>query len=144
MPIRPLGFKASGCPKARRSVSTSWGQITVTVGFSLEGQGQYTLVAQLVADFFGVDMATVRVAYADTDVAPPHFGPGGSRLGVSITGAVLGACRKIEEKFKLVTARLMQCEPAALELADGFVRIIGVPRRRNAHRAASGNHAGAQ
>jgi CO/xanthine dehydrogenase Mo-binding subunit len=122
-----VGIQGVGVPEGAKVSVDIMGQITVTVGFSLEGQGQYTLAAQLVADFFGVDMAGVHVAYADTDVAPPHFGPGGSRLGVSITGAVLGACRKIEEKFKLVTARLMQCEPAALELADGFVRIKGVP-----------------
>ena len=122
-----VGIQGIGVPEGAKVSIDIMGQITVTVGFSLEGQGQYTLVAQVVADFFGVEMGSVNVAYADTDVAPPHFGPGGSRLGVSITGAVLGACKRIEEKFKLVTARLMQCEPAALELADGFVRIIGVP-----------------
>ena len=69
------------------------GMITVTVGFALEGQGRYTLAAQLVADYFGVEMDAVRVAYASSDVAPPHFGHGGSRLGVAISGAIMGACK---------------------------------------------------
>jgi CO/xanthine dehydrogenase Mo-binding subunit len=122
-----VGIQGIGVPEGVKVSVDIMGLITVTVGFSLEGQGQYTLAAQLVADFFGVDMNSVRVAYAATDVAPPHFGPGGSRLGVAMTGAVLGACRKIEEKFKLVAARLMQTEPDMLELSDGFCRIKGVP-----------------
>jgi CO/xanthine dehydrogenase Mo-binding subunit len=122
-----VGIPGVGVPEGVKVGIDILGQITVTVGFSLEGQGQYTLAAQLVADYFGVEMDSVRVAYAPTDVAPPHFGPGGSRLGVAMSGAILGACRKIEEKFRLVAARLMQCEPEHVELMDGHMRVIGMP-----------------
>jgi CO/xanthine dehydrogenase Mo-binding subunit len=97
------------------------------VGFALEGQGQYTLVAQLVADYFGVEMNDVTVTYLDTQSAPPHFGPGGSRLGVSITGAVLGACERIREKMCKVVAGLMQTEPQNVELRDGRFVVKGMP-----------------
>ena len=122
-----VGVAGIGVPEGVKVAVDIMGQITVTVGFSLEGQGQYTLAAQLAADYFGIDMASVRVAYADTAVAPPHFGPGGSRLGVAMSGAILGACKKIEEKFRRVAAHLMQTEPDYIELMDGHLRVKGMP-----------------
>ena len=122
-----VGVSGVGVPEGVKVAIDILGQITVTVGFSLEGQGQYTLAAQLVADYFGVEMESVRVAYAATDVAPPHFGPGGSRLGVAMSGAILGACQKIEDKFCHVVARLMQTEPGNIELMDGHMRVKGMP-----------------
>ncbi|MCP5092407.1 MAG: xanthine dehydrogenase family protein molybdopterin-binding subunit [Gammaproteobacteria bacterium] len=122
-----VGVQGVGVPEGVRVGIDILGQVTVRVGFNLQGQGQYTLAAQLLADYFGVEMESVRVVYADTDNAPPHFGPGGSRLGVAMTGAILGACRKIEEKFCEVAAALMQVEPGQIELMDGHLRVKGTP-----------------
>ena len=122
-----VGVAGVGVPEGVKVAIDIMGQVTVTVGFSLEGQGQYTLAAQLVGDYFGVEMESVKVAYADTDVAPPHFGPGGSRLGVALSGAIMGACQKLEEKFRRVAAHLMQTEPDYIELMDGHLRVKGMP-----------------
>ncbi|WP_165787076.1 xanthine dehydrogenase family protein molybdopterin-binding subunit [Pseudohalioglobus lutimaris] len=122
-----VGVPGVGVPEGVKVAIDILGHITVTLGFTLEGQGQYTLAAQLVADYFGVEMDSVRVTYASTDVAPPHFGHGGSRLGVALSGAIMGACKKIEEKFRLVVAGLMQCEPDHVELMDGHMRVQGMP-----------------
>jgi CO/xanthine dehydrogenase Mo-binding subunit len=103
------------------------GKVVVRVGFNLEGQGQYTLAAQLAADYFGVEMGDVRVVYQDSLCAPPHFGPGGSRLGVALTGAILGAAERVKEKLCTVAAGLMQTEPQNMELMDGKLQIKGVP-----------------
>jgi CO/xanthine dehydrogenase Mo-binding subunit len=123
-----VGVQGVGVPEGAKVSVDVFGQITVTVGFALEGQGQYTIAAQVVADFFGVDISQVRVAYASSDVAPPHFGPGGSRLAVSLSGAVIGACEKLAEKFCIVGAGLMQVTPEMMELKDGMVGIKGVPQ----------------
>ena len=104
-----------------------FGKIVVKVGFALEGQGQYTIAAQLLADYFGVEMSDVRVVAQDSLAAPPHFGPGGSRLGVALTGALLGAAGQLKEKLVRVAAHLLQADPAAVELMDGKLRIKGVP-----------------
>ncbi len=120
-----VGVPGIGVPEGVTLGIDILGQITVRVGFNLQGQGQYTLAAQLVADYFGIEMEAVRVVYADTDTAPPHFGQGGSRLGVALSGAILGACQKIEEKFRLVAARLMQCTVDEVELMDGHLRVKG-------------------
>jgi CO/xanthine dehydrogenase Mo-binding subunit len=103
------------------------GKIVVKVGFSLEGQGQYTVAAQVLADYFGVGLEDVRVVALDTLSAPPHFGPGGSRLGVALTGAVLGAADILKGKLARVAAGLMQTDAESIELMDGKMRIKGVP-----------------
>ena len=104
-----------------------FGKIVAKVGFALEGQGQYTIAAQVLADYFGTEMSDVRVVAQDSLAAPPHFGPGGSRLGVALTGALLGAAGQLKEKLVRVAAHLLQADPAAVELMDGKLRIKGVP-----------------
>ena len=122
-----MGLPMTGVPEGVTVGIDMFGKITARVGFSLEGQGQYTVVTQLLADYFGVQPEDVRVVIPGHLSAPPHFGPGGSRLGVAITGAVLGAADRLKEKLIKVAAGLMQTDPANMELMDGMVRIKGVP-----------------
>jgi CO/xanthine dehydrogenase Mo-binding subunit len=122
-----VGLPTTGVPEGATVGIDLLGKIIVKVGFALEGQGQYTVAAQVLADYFGVDIADVRVVYQDTHSAPPHFGPGGSRLGVALTGAVLGAAGRLKEKLVTVAAWLLQAAPEAVELMDGMLRVKGVP-----------------
>lgn len=121
-----VGVQGVGIPEGATVSIDMFGGITVRVGFNLEGQGQFTVISQVIADYFGVPMAVIRVVPQDSLSAPPHFGPGGSRLGVAITGAVLGASERLRDKLFRVAAVLLQCEPGVLELAGGKVRIKGV------------------
>ena len=121
-----VGMPGTGVPEGATVSIDVLGFVTVRVGFTLEGQGQYTLAAQLVSDYFGVEPEMVRVVYLDTQSAPPSFGPGGSRLGVAITGAVLGACERIRQKMTLVVAALFRTDPAQIVLRDGKLGIPGV------------------
>jgi CO/xanthine dehydrogenase Mo-binding subunit len=106
-----------------------WGKIICRVGFAMEGQGQYTLISQLLADYFGVTPTDVEVIQPDTLSAPPHFGPGGSRLGVAITGAVLGAAGLVRDKLIRVTAHLLQQDVSNIELMDGRLRVSNEPEK---------------
>ncbi|MFN8036473.1 MAG: xanthine dehydrogenase family protein molybdopterin-binding subunit [Acidimicrobiia bacterium] len=117
----------TGVPEGATVSFDIWGKATVRVGFAMEGQGQYTLISQLVADYFSLEMDDVRVACLDTQSSPPSFGPGGSRLGVAISGAVLGACERLSEKMRAVVAPLMQTTPDNIELHDGKFGVKGVP-----------------
>ena len=122
-----VGVPMTGVPEGASVSIDLFGKVVAKVGFSLEGQGQYTVAAQVLADYFGVEMDDVRVIALDSLSAPPHFGPGGSRLGVALTGALLGAADRVREKLVRVAAHLMQADPAAVELMDGKLRIRGVP-----------------
>jgi CO/xanthine dehydrogenase Mo-binding subunit len=121
-----VGIPMIGVPEGATVSIDLFGKITCKVGFSLEGQGQYTVAAQLLADYFGVELADVRVVPQDSLSAPPHFGPGGSRLGVALTGAVLGAAARVRAKLVRAAAHLMQADPSAVELRDGKLHIPGV------------------
>ncbi len=98
----------------------------------------------MLADYFGVEMDDVRVVSQDSLSAPPHFGPGGSRLGVAITGAVLGAADILREKLIRVAAQLMQTDARDVELMDGKLRIKGVPEAKIPLAQVAGDDAGAQ
>jgi carbon-monoxide dehydrogenase large subunit len=123
-----VGLPQTGVPEGATVGIDILGKIVAKIGFALEGQGQYTVITQVLADYFGVELDDVRVVYQDSQSAPPHFGPGGSRLGVAITGAVLGAAERVREKLVTVAARLLQAEPQNVELRDGKVGIKGVPQ----------------
>lgn len=122
-----VGMPGIGVPEGVTVSIDLFGKIVVRVGFTTEGQGQYTLATQLAADYFGVNMEDVRIVSQDTLTAPPHFGPGGSRLGVALTGAVLGACERVKEMLIKAAAHLMQAPPESVELMDGKLRVRGVP-----------------
>ena len=122
-----VGQPGTGVPEGATVAIDLFGKIVVKVGFALEGQGQYTVAAQVLADYFGVELDDIKVVPLDTLSAPPHFGPGGSRLGVALTGAVLGAAGRLKEKLIAVAARLFQTDPQHVELMDGKLRVKGVP-----------------
>lgn len=122
-----VGQPGTGVPEGATVGIDLFGKLTIKVGFALEGQGQYTVAAQVLADYFKVDIADVRVVALDTLSAPPHFGPGGSRLGVALTGAVIGAAERLTQKLIAVAARLFQTQPENVELMDGMIRVKGMP-----------------
>jgi 3-oxo-Delta1-steroid hydratase/dehydrogenase large subunit len=122
-----VGMPMTGVPEGVTVSINLFGKIIVRVGFPLEGQGQYTIATQVLADYFGMEMSDIVVVPQDTLSGPPAFGPGGSRLGVALTGAILGAADQLRDKLIKVAARLMQTEPAHMELMDGKLQIKGVP-----------------
>ncbi len=117
-----VGVAGTGVPEGVTVSVDARGTIVARVGFALEGQGQYTVVSQLLADYFGVDLGDVKIVPQDTLSAAPHFGPGGSRLGVAVTGAVLGAAGLLKEKLVKVAAHLFRADPAGVQLMDGMLR----------------------
>ena len=125
-----IGTRGIGIPEGVNVSIDTMGKITARVGFALEGQGQYTVVTQLLADYFCVELEDVRVVMADNLSAPPNFGPGGSRLGVAITGAVLGAAQRLTEKLVKVAAKLFEVQPEDVELLDGELRVKSVPESK--------------
>lgn len=116
------GLPGTGVPEGVRLAIDPTGHITARVGFALEGQGQYTIIAQIVAEFFGVGIDAVSVRMEDTLSAPPHFGPGGSRMAVVLSGAVLGAADQLRRKLACVAAKLMDVDPVDIVLEGGCLR----------------------
>jgi CO/xanthine dehydrogenase Mo-binding subunit len=122
-----LGVQGMGVPEGITVSLDLLGNVIAKVGFALEGQGQYTVVAQVLADYFGVELSAVRVLAEDTLSGPPAFGPGGSRLGVAITAAALGAADQLCAKLARVAAVLLGADAASVEFRDGHFRAPGAP-----------------
>ena len=125
-----VGMQAIGVPEGITVSIDAFGRITGRVGFTSEGQGQYTVIAQLLADYFGAEMTDIAVVPVNTLGAPPSFGPGGSRLGVAIAGATMLAAGKLRKKIVEIAAGLLQTPVERLEFIDGRVQVIGVPEAK--------------
>jgi CO/xanthine dehydrogenase Mo-binding subunit len=125
-----VGMQAIGVPEGVTVSIDAFGRITARVGFTSEGQGQYTVIAQLLADYFGAEMTDIAVTPLDTLGAPPSFGPGGSRLGVALAGATMLAAGKLKKKIVEIAAGLLQTPAEKLEFIDGRVQIIGMPEAK--------------
>lgn len=122
-----VGMQAIGIPEGITVAIDAFGRITARVGFTSEGQGQYTVIAQLLADYFGAEMSDIAVVPLNTLGAPPSFGPGGSRLGVAIAGATMLAARKLKDKIVAIGSGLLQTPTEQLEFLDGRVQVVGRP-----------------
>jgi CO/xanthine dehydrogenase Mo-binding subunit len=132
-----VGVPGIGVPEGATVSIDVRGTIVARIGFALEGQGQYTVIAQLLADYFGVEIDDVQIVSQDTLSAPPHFGPGGSRLGVAVTGAVLGAAGLVRDKLVKVAAHLLGVDPSEVELMDGKLRTSDGKQLKIAQAAAT-------
>lgn len=138
--IEPGGFNwnvvslAGGAPKTNvtpegcRISVDPFGKVIAKLGFPHQGQGQYTFVTQLLADFFGIEPGDIRIVTTDTTSAPANtLGPGGSRQAITLTGAVLGAAVLLKTKLAKVAAKVMEAKPEDIELMDGKFQVKGVP-----------------
>jgi CO/xanthine dehydrogenase Mo-binding subunit len=112
------------------SVDTGGGITATLYSCAFWGNSPETVVAQLVAEEFGVDPTSVTVTYQGTAQGMPATGPGGSRFTVMIAGAIEGAVEKIKHKATRVAAHLLEASLDDLEWVDGGVQIKGSPDAR--------------
>ena len=105
------------------------GRVDVLSSAANHGQSLETTIAQVVADELGVDLAHVRVMWGDTDSAPLGPGTGGSRSAVSTGSAARQAASEVRGQLVALAAHLLEAAPDDLELANGGVRVVGMPTR---------------
>jgi carbon-monoxide dehydrogenase large subunit len=111
---------------ARITVGTS-GKVSVATGIGTQGQGHYTSFAQIVADELGVDVRDVYLVTGDT--AEFHWGAGtfASRGAVVAGSAIHAAATEVRKKILKLAAQQLEVAEEDLELANGEVRVKGVP-----------------
>lgn len=101
------------------------GSVTLLTGVSSVGQGVETVLAQVVADVVGVDVAAVRVVRGQTDQFDHGRGAFATRLAVMAGSATYQAAMAVREKAIRVAANLLRCDVADLELVGGRVQLKG-------------------
>ena len=113
---------------ARVQVQTS-GKVTVVTGVGTQGQGHFTVLAQVAAEQLGVEVADVEVVTGDTDQF--HWGTGtfASRGAVVAGNAVHEAAKLVRGKTLRLAAEVLGAPEEALELAGGTARVAAEPSR---------------
>jgi CO/xanthine dehydrogenase Mo-binding subunit len=122
-----LGIKSSATTGASYAVVRllSDASVTVLAGTSDMGQGARTVLAQIAANEVGIAVERVEVVMGDTSGAPYDMQTSASRSTVFMGTAVLNACREIKDKLRRMAAETYSVDEAAVEFADGRVRLPG-------------------
>jgi len=94
------------------------------------GQGTLTSLAQIVAEELGLPVERVSVTLPDTDVTPFDQSTSSSRTIFSMGNASLHAARQIKQQLLNIGAKSLEADIGDLELADGSLRVKGVPERK--------------
>ncbi len=101
------------------------GSVSVNHGGTEMGQGLNTKMAQVAADGLGIPVEYVRVTGTDTQKVPNASATAASS-GADINGAAINnACDQLRERLKPVAARLLKCEPDAVEFIAGYAHAKG-------------------
>jgi carbon-monoxide dehydrogenase large subunit len=105
---------------ARVTVEPS-GKVRCATGVGTQGQGHFTVFAQLVADVLGVDVEDVRVVTGDTREF--HWGTGtfASRGAVVAGSACHAAATAVREKVVALASSVLNVPRERLELEGGRV-----------------------
>ncbi|HET7197680.1 MAG TPA: xanthine dehydrogenase family protein molybdopterin-binding subunit, partial [Burkholderiales bacterium] len=106
------------------------GKVVVTSGAGAQGQGVRTILAQIAAEQLGVPPADVAIEFGDTAAFPMGMSTVGSRTTVTAGSSVHLAALEVRDKAIRLAAEALECASADLELAEGAVRIKGVPDKR--------------
>ena len=121
------GSKYSMAPTASSAFVKVHGDGHVEVRTTAEeiGTGSMTVLAQIAAEEFGVDLDDVRVLRGNTEVTPYDDGSISSRLTFNTGNAVRKACHDAKEQLYQHAAAKFDVEPEDLATSDGEVYVQG-------------------
>jgi carbon-monoxide dehydrogenase large subunit len=102
------------------------GTATIMAGTSGHGQGHATSFSMIVADRLGIPLEDLTYVQSDTALVRSGGGTGGSRSLQMGGNAVGQAADEVLVKAREVAARMLEADPADIELADGSFGVRGV------------------
>jgi carbon-monoxide dehydrogenase large subunit len=105
------------------------GRVVVDLPTHSHGQGHETVVAQIVADELGVDLAAVDVMFGDTERNAFGLGTFNSRSAVVAGDGAMLAAREARGRLLEIAGAMLEADPADLRLAGGDIRVTGTDRR---------------
>jgi 2-furoyl-CoA dehydrogenase large subunit len=132
--LRPAERAKAGPKNGAQATATialdPGGAVSVHVASVPQGQGHRTVVAQIVADAFGLKPADIRVV-TEMDTAKDSWsiasGNYSSRFAPAVGGAVQLAATKLGAKLKRIAAAQLNVAPEEIEFAGGKLRARGNP-----------------
>lgn len=102
------------------------GTLTVVLG-SVDLNGTNTTFSQIAAEAFGMAAEDIHVTTSATDGAPFAGGTGGSKITYTVGPAVQKAAEEAKAQILAIAAQQLEAAVEDLEIADGAVRVKGVP-----------------
>ncbi len=106
----------------------SSGRVSVVTGVGTQGQGHFTSFAQIVAEQLGVKVSNIDVVTGDTDQFYWGAGTFASRGTVVAGNAINEAAKVVRAKILRLASEHFHAPEEELEIADGEVRVLDVPR----------------
>lgn len=103
------------------------GRIVVATGAAAMGQSTRTMLAQIVAEQLGADMANVEIITGDTAAAPIGIGGSNSRQAVLAGSSAHVAALTVREKVLRIAGEMLEAATADLEIEGREVRVKGAP-----------------
>jgi aerobic carbon-monoxide dehydrogenase large subunit len=103
------------------------GKVSIATGIGTQGQGHFTVFAQIAAEQLGVAVTDIDVVTGDTDQFYWGAGTFASRGAVVAGNAVNEAAKVVRQKALKLAGELFECSEDDLVLENGKVSITGVP-----------------
>jgi xanthine dehydrogenase large subunit len=97
------------------------GSVQVNHGGTEMGQGLHTKMQQVAADGLGLPLEAIRVMPTRTDKVPNTSATAASSGSDLNGGAILAACKLLQERLAEVAARMLSCEASSVTFSDGQV-----------------------
>lgn len=121
----PMFYGIGGAPISAQDGASvrldAAGALHVSCSITEQGQGTNTIIAQIAAEVFGVDMSRVKVTTGDTSTVPYGGGTWASR-GAGIGGeAVLLAARALKDQVLDTAASFLQTTADELDIVNGTI-----------------------
>jgi len=124
-----LTMAKSGVPNSEFSRSNitleADGTLTVRVGVGDTGQGSETVMAQIAAEVFGIDVESVHVKADDTDATPWDNGAYASSTTYVSGNATEKAARDLADTVRELAAERFEVNPESIEFVEGEIRLPG-------------------
>ncbi|MBE9606092.1 xanthine dehydrogenase family protein molybdopterin-binding subunit [Acetobacteraceae bacterium H6797] len=107
----------------------SSGKVSLATGIGTQGQGHFTVFAQIAADQLGVAVEDIDVITGDTDQFYWGVGTFASRGAVVAGNAVNEAAKAVRAKILKAASEHFECAEEDIVLADGRASIAGVAEK---------------
>jgi len=104
------------------------GTVSVVLG-SVDLSGTDTSFKQIAAEAFGLPLDNVKMIRGDSSNAPYSGGAGGSKTLYTVGLAVQKAAEDAKQQVFAIASGMLEADIGDLEIADGLIRVKGVPER---------------
>lgn len=149
-----MGLGAGGAHMARAGAFVQVHQdatINIAVGTTEMGQGMRTVLSQIAAEEFGVEVTDVHMLQVDTSRVPDS-GPTVASRSTTLSGnAIRDGCKKIKQMLAPVAAEMLNCKTVDVGFNSGrvyahdlssdgvsFAELIATASHEKVHMAAQG------